>query len=193
MTEINFAGVNVSSISDKLAEGLSKARNLNKVILESCHLTKDLLGQMKIDSSNVKELDLSSNQLGDCGPELASFLKGFTSLQSLKLARNRITHKTLECYDLNFTNLRMVLNHTVQHIHEYTSVQGLDTNIVPDLKTNKRYLNLSLNIGIGSTGIIWLKNLLSQESSIENLQIRLVFWDFPQKDQNIFQSNNETR
>ena len=38
MTEINFAGVNVSSISDKLAEGLSKAKNLNKVILESCHL-----------------------------------------------------------------------------------------------------------------------------------------------------------
>ena len=33
---------------------------------------------------------------------------------------------------------------------------------------------MSLNIGIGSTGIIWLKNLLSQESSIENLQIRFV-------------------
>ena len=98
----------MSSISEKLAEGLSKAKNLNKVILESCHLTKDLIGQMKIDSSNVKELDLSSNQLGDCGNELASFLKGFTSLRSLKLARNRITHKTLECYDLNFTNLRKV-------------------------------------------------------------------------------------
>ena len=110
MTEINFAGVNVSSISDKLANGLSKAKNLTKVILESCHLTKDLLSQMKVENSNVKELDLSSNQLGDCGQELASFLKGFTSLQSLKLARNRITHKTLECYDLNFTNLRMVLN-----------------------------------------------------------------------------------
>lgn len=139
VTEINFAGVNVSSISDKLADGFSKAKNLNKVILESCHLTKDLIGQMKVENSNVKELDLSSNQLGDCGKELASFLKGFTSLRSLKLARNRITHKTLECYDLNFTNLRC--------------------------------LNLSLNIGIGSTGIIWLKNLLSQESSIENLQI----------------------
>ena len=99
----------MSSISEKLAEGLSKAKNLNKVILESCHLTKDLIGQMKIDSSNVKELDLSSNQLGDCGNELASFLKGFISLRSLKLARNRITHKTLECYDLNFTNLRKVL------------------------------------------------------------------------------------
>ena len=110
VTEINFAGVNVSSISDKLANGLSKAKNLTKVILESCHLTKDLLTQMKVENSNVKELDLSSNQLGDCGQELASFLKGFTSLQSLKLARNRITHKTLECYDLNFTNLRMVSN-----------------------------------------------------------------------------------
>ena len=61
MTEINFAGVNVSSISDKLAEGLSKAKNLNKVILESCHLTKDLMGQMKVEriGKNAKRILLN--------------------------------------------------------------------------------------------------------------------------------------
>ena len=109
MTEINFAGVNLSELADKLAVGLSKSKNLNKIVLESCRLTKDLISQMQVENSNVKEIDLSSNQLGDCGEELASFLKGFKSLYSLKLARNRLTHTTFDCFELNFSNLRIVL------------------------------------------------------------------------------------
>ena len=79
---------------------------MKSIALENCHLDKSQLQDLGLKSKTVIKLDISSNQLGDCGPELATLLRGLPRLEDLKVTRNRLTHRTLECYDLDLQRIR---------------------------------------------------------------------------------------
>ena len=86
--------------------GVNSSRSIKSITLENCHLDKSQLQDLGLRSKTITKLDISSNQLGDCGPELAILLKGLPQLDDLKIARNRLTQRTLECFDLDLQKIR---------------------------------------------------------------------------------------
>ena len=88
--------------------GVNSSKSLKSIALENCHLDKSQLQDLGLKSKTITKLDISSNQLGDCGPELAILLKGLPRLEDLKIARNRLTQRTLECYDLDLQRIRIL-------------------------------------------------------------------------------------
>lgn len=106
ITAISLAGINLSAHCEELTQSVNQSKNIISLTLENCQLTCEHLDRIKLKSKSLTRLDLSSNKLGDCGAELATVLNGLPRLDTLKITRNRLSHKTLECYDVKLGELR---------------------------------------------------------------------------------------
>ncbi|MFN7094880.1 MAG: leucine-rich repeat domain-containing protein, partial [Burkholderiales bacterium] len=149
VTHLNLSGCIDQGIKTKALQALTNNKTLTHLNLSKCHLIdSDLKGISKL--TNLKSLDLSSNEITDDG---AKHISKLTNLEKLNLEYNRI------------------MDNGVKHISTLTNLEKLNlayNNIGPAganylLKLTK-LKNLSLsskNNSIGMNGAKYLSQLIN--------------------------------
>jgi Leucine-rich repeat (LRR) protein/NADH:ubiquinone oxidoreductase subunit C len=155
VTHLNLSGCIDQEIKTKTLQALTNNKTLTHLNLSKCHLIdSDLKGISKL--TNLKSLDLSSNEITDDG---AKHISKLTNLEKLNLAYNRI------------------MDNGVGHISTLTNLEKLNlayNNIGPaganSLLKLTKLKNLSLSSKSNSIGMNGAK-YLSQLTNLKRLDL----------------------